>query len=358
MRGMMKKVAVAVGLCWVVASAAPEVEFSGYLDADVWADMTGNYFANSELDLGMGLKFSDKVAAHVYATVWSIYDMASPGSIPAGYGSPSGRWLNMKFDGFDITFETGAGTFAVGDLVYQYGKFNYYLYKRLSMITNESFSRGVQYSVGGDMFSQQLLFGVSDLGNTITDVQGVSKLAFSDALSLDVYYGMQNDWMTEFKMGSDFYAGAEFLGSFGDMFALKFDLGYKNLAGEDRSNVLSLLLEPTLTAGNFSTALTAFYMSDGDENANGGDMLGIMDEMFFYVEPGYSFTDNFAAGLPIEYHAKDLENENDNEFWLVPTLYIYPFENVQWWLWGQFAKPLADGADMYFGAGSEIIVEF
>ncbi len=358
MRGMMKKVAVAVGLCWVVASAAPEVEFSGFLDADVWANMEGGYFTNSELDLGMGLKFSDKVAAHVYATAWSK-NADTKGSVPAGGGLPSERWLSMDFDGFDITFETGIGTFAVGDLVYQYGKFNYYLYKRLSMITTENFTRGFQYTANTGIFTQQVLFGVSDDSrNTVTDVQGVSKLAFSDALSLDVYYGMQNDWMTEFKMGSDFYAGAEFLGSFGDMFALKFDLGYKNLAGAERSNVVSVLLEPTLTAGNFSAALTAFYMSDGDENANGGDMLGILDEMFFYVEPGYSFTDNFAAGLPIEYHAMDIDNEDDNEFWLVPTLYIYPFENVQWWLWGQFAKPLVDGADMYFGAGSEIIVEF
>lgn len=50
-------------------AASPQVDFNGYLDADVWADLTGKYYVNSELDLGMSLKFNDKVSAHVYATV-------------------------------------------------------------------------------------------------------------------------------------------------------------------------------------------------------------------------------------------------------------------------------------------------
>ena len=190
MSGMMKKVGVVAGLCWMVATAAPEVSFSGYLDADVWGDLTGNYYANSELDLGMGMKFSDKVASHFYATVWSA-NGEHPGSVPAGLAPPDERWLSVLFDGFDITFETGLGTFAVGDLVYQYGKFNYYFYKRLSMITGESFSRGLQYSFNSGIFTQQILLGIADKNSSTADVQGVSKLAFSDALSLDLYYGMK-----------------------------------------------------------------------------------------------------------------------------------------------------------------------
>ena len=80
--------------------------------------------------------------------------------------------------------------------------------------------------------------------------------------------------------------------------------------------------------------------------------------MFFYVEPGYSFTDNFAVGLPLEYHAVDMDDEDDDAFWIVPTFYIYPFENVQWWLWGQVVLPTVENADPAYGAGSEIIVEF
>ena len=357
MSGMMKKVAVAVGLCWVVASAAPEVSFSGYLDADVWGDFTGKYYTNSELDLGMTLTFSEKLSAHVYTTVWSA-NGKTPGGIPARYAPPNERWLSVLFDGFDLTYATKFGTFTVGDLVYQYGKFNYYFYKRLSMITNESFTRGLKYSIGGGPVSQEILLGIADKNSSTADVQGVTNIAMGEAHSLGLYYGMKNDALLPFSDGTDFYAGAEYNGKFGGILSAKFDFGYRGIAGDERSNIVSILLEPTLTLGNFSTAFTGFVMIDNDSLVNSAPMFKLDDEMFFYLEPGYTFTDNFGFGLPIEFHAVDLANEDDNTLWFVPTFYIYPFENVQWWIWGQVVKYLADGVDNAYGLGSEIIVNY
>ena len=358
MKDLLKRCAVIVGVCSIVASAAPEVSFGGYLDADVWGDLTGMYYTNSELDLGMSLKFSDKVSAHVYSTVWSK-NGEHQGSIPAGFAPPDERWLAVAFDGFDITFDTDYGSFAVGDLVYQFGKFNYYLYKRLSMITAESFARGLSYSVTSGMFTGQILAGISDLNSNTADVQGVANLAFNESNSLGIYVGMQNNAMLEMADGTNFYAGAEFNGAVGEMLSLKFDLGYKKLPGDDGLNIVSVLFEPSLSLGKFSTALTAFYSYDGDDDVVAVvDQFGFGDEMFVYVEPGYSFTDMFAFGLPLEYHSFDMANEDDNQFWAVPTFYIYPTDGVEWWLWGQMIAPLLEDADLGWGVGSEIIVNF
>jgi len=356
MKDLLKRCAVVVGVLSVMASAAPEVSFGGYLDADVWGDLAGMYYANSELDLGMSLKFSDKVAAHVYTTVNSG---AIGGGIPAGLGDPASRWQEMLFDGFDITFDTDYGSFAVGDLVYQFGKFNYYIYKRKSMITPESFTRGLSYSITSGMFTGQLLAGIADADGSTADVQGVANLAFSESSSLGLYVGMQNNAMLETADGIDLYAGAEYLGAVGEMLSLKLDLGYKKLGGEDGLNVVSVLFEPSLSMGKFSTALTAFYCYDGDDDVMGAyDLFTLGDEMFVYVEPGYSISDMLAVGLPLEYHAVDLANEDDNQFWAVPTLYVYPTEGVEWWIWGQMVAPLMEDADLGWGVGSEIIVNF
>jgi hypothetical protein len=350
---MLKKLISSLVLSGAVATfAAPEVNFSGYLDADVWADLKGKYFANSELDLGLEVKFSDKVSAHVYSTVLG-------GAIPAGTAAPEDRWVDVKFDGIDLTYASKVGTFTVGDLVYQYGKFNYYYYKRLSMITPESFTRGIKYSLGNDLITQELSLGVSDLNDVTGDLYGSTSVTFGENASLGVYYGIRGSSQLSFKEGTNFFAGTEFSGSFGDALKIKADVGFNNFAGVERKSTISLLLEPTLTLGSFSTALTGYMLIDPDTADLSAFKLG--DEAFVYIEPGYTFNDYLGVGLPLEIHGFDKENELDNQFWTVPTFYVYPTANVQWWIWGQMVVPMFDGVtkdDFAFGLGSEIIVTF
>jgi hypothetical protein len=350
-----------LGVYATVAMAGPEVSFSGFLDADVWADMTGMYYANSELDLGMSLQFSEKVSANVYTTVLSGNSPSGRGGIPAGDGLPEERWVDVAFDGFDITFTTKAGEFSVGDLVYQYGCFNYYLYKRTSMVTYEGFTRGLKYSVGNDLIKQQIMLGIADKNSSSADVQGVTELSFSETQGIGLYYGLRNDAKCDFKTGSEVFAGLEYTGNFRKVLSLKFDVGYYGYMAEgasERTNMVNILFEPALSLGNFSTAFTAFFSIDGDDTTKHvEEIYGVKDEMFFYLESGYSFTDFFAFGLPLEIHAFAMDNHDDNEFWAVPTFYIYPFDAVEWWIWAQAAKPLSE-TDPYFGAGLEIIVNF
>lgn len=353
------------------------VSFSGYLDSDVWTDLAGNFFTNDELDLGMRVAFSEKVSTNIYLTVLG-------GAIPAGGGEPGDRWVSVLFDGVDITFDTRIGTFSVGDLVYQHGCFNYYLYKRLSMITPETFSRGIRYSIGTDRFNQSVMVGAADEADELIayhvvstsgdtaiingddplaegnggDISGASMFTFNDNHSLSLFYGVRADVFKGYKADGKFYSGMEYNGAFGDLFELKFDFGYTNVSGD--YNSIALLVEPCLTVNDFSTAMTFYRLIELDPvgDVSGDALFGMDDELFAYIEPGYSFTDMVAAGLPVEYHSFDLENTNDDELWFVPTFYVYPFDKVEWWLWVQAGVPFAEGEDVYYGLGSELIVEF
>jgi hypothetical protein len=355
----LKVIATMVAACSVVSlvmAEGPEVSTSGYLDADVWADFNGKYYTNTELDLGLTVKFTDAVSAHVYATATSAL---SGGQIPAGYGAPDTRWLSVDFDGYDITYASPAGIFTVGDIVFQYGKFNYYIYKRLSMITGESFSRGIKYGVGNDVFTQELQVGVADIDSFTADVNGASYVTISEGQSVGVFYGIRGSSKLDFKTGSTFFAGAEYKGGIGEAVALKLDVGFRSIPGDERTSLTTILFEPALTLGKFTTALTAFIGIDDVDSVNvAAEEFGIADEMFFYVEPGYSFTDVIALGLPLEYHDPVIDMEDDASIWIVPTLYVYPASNVQWWLWGQIGIPTAEESDPFYGFGSEIIVTF
>lgn len=349
-----------VAACLVHAEG-PTVNFNGFLDGDVWADMKGAYYTNTELDLGLTVNFTDKISAHVYATVNGVYSDAGTGNVPAGAGDPSERWITMKFDGYDISYASRIGTFSVGDIVYQYGKFNYYFYKRYSMITNENFSRGVKYSVGNDKIATELQVGVADIENTYGDIQGMTKVNLNENHSVCAFYGIRGTSQLEFKTGTDLFAGLEYNGVIGENAKVKFDVGYQSLKGDERANLVTLLLEPSLTLNKFSLAMTGFVMIDPDsvnDVIEAPIFSNVRDEYFVYAEPGFSFNDHLGVGLPIEYHGKAMEEANDDQFWLVPTFYVYPTANVQWWIWGQMVKYVENKIDNDYALGSEIIVTF
>ncbi len=359
----MKKAAIiGTALSLLLATgvfAQPEVSFSGFLDADAWTDFEGNFSANQELDVGMSLGFTENVSANLYVTMVS-------GLVPAGTANPAARWTTVDFDGFDITFSGSLGELAVGDLVYQFGGFNYYAYKRLSMITPENCTRGIQYAYSTDFFTQKVLTGVADVDMSTGDVIGVSEFTFAEGVSLGLYYGLRGSVMEGFEESGTVYAGFEFLGSFAEMLDVKADVGYRNLGGE--ASVVAVLLEPMVTFGNFSAAATYYQYFDPDDV--GANLVG--DDMLFYVEPGYAFTDLIAFGLPLEYHegamneGVDIDGDEyeDASIWIVPTLYVYPADGVQWWFWGGSTIPLDDTdeageeTEAGFSLGSEIIVEF
>jgi hypothetical protein len=371
----------AIAACVMVVAASvaakPAVEFGGYLDSDVWTNFRGDFFSNDELDLWMDVVFSEKVSASVCATIFN-------GSVPARYGLPGGssttrhivgvdtlfldtiditehysRWVSVLFDGVSLSYASPFGTFTVGDLVYQYGGFSYYFYKRLSMITPENFTRGIQYTLGGDKVSQDILIGSADADH-YGDIVGATSIALGENASLGVYYGLRGSVVESFESVGEAFVGTELSGSLGEMLELKLDVGYRNVPKEGdtavtRANTFALLVEPALTFGDFSTAFSVYTFIDPD--TTGTNPVG--DEFYAYVEPGYAFTDHFAVGLPLEIHAGDTEDfTGTGSFWVVPTFYVYPTDGVEWWLWGQAVAYLDGTTERDLALGSEIIVEF
>jgi hypothetical protein len=357
--GRFFSIAAAGILSAVTLSSAITPSFTGYLDSDVWTDFAGNFYTNHELDVGMSMAFTDAVSANLYVTMRA-------GMVPARLEMPVNRWSTVNFDGLDVTFTTKMGTFSVGDLVYQYGKFNYYFYKRLSMITTENFTRGVKYSVDAGALSQSFYLGAADLTGSAGDFVGSSCFKVGEGLGLDFYYGLRGDIDKGFKNTGTAFGGIEARANLGENLAVKLDAAYRNFpVNGERGSVISLLCEPTLTLGSFTTAGTVYAMFDPDSvNAINGSVYGVDDEVFGYIEPGYTINDNIAVGLPLEIHGYDMENKEDNQFWTVPTFYVYPTKGVQWWIWGQAGIPLGDNDgdgtrdDNFWGLGSEIIVQF
>lgn len=359
-------------------SESPDFEFSGYLDSDVWTDFSGNFYTNDELDMGFSAVFSDKVSVNLYTTV-------AGGSVPAGTGEPGDRWVEVAFDGIDITLSTDYGKIAAGDLVYQYGSFDYYFYKRLSMITPESFARGVSWNFGNDMISQSLLIGASDdpdersLVYHFTDVTthdtvsieaesdepvtqhnsgtiaGATEVTFGDGLhTAGLYYSVVSDMKHGFERSGVVYSGLGYSGSFRESFDMKLDYAFTSYGGSEYT--MGLLLEPSVTAGKFYTALS-YYMFFNPDSLVGVNPVN--DDMYVYLEPGVTLNDKFEIGLPLEIHSENIDNFTEaSSFWAVPTFYIYPADGIEWWIWAQSVVPFAEDGETGYALGSEIIAEF
>jgi hypothetical protein len=165
-----------------------------------------------------------------------------------------------------------------------------------------------------------------------------------------------------------FVGGLSFDGTFGAV-KLSADAAV-NYFNTNTDPGITVLVEPTYTHDKFSLATSLFLNEKGDgakvaPNYPSQTIPGaVLDRMIIYVEPGYALSDRVAIGLPLEYHDAPANNAvalgYDRSLWVVPTLYIYPGSNIQWWIWGQVIKPISGlaGTDPLFFAGSELIFNF
>ncbi len=345
---------LAVGL-----STAAEIKFSGFLDADMAVGVNDKFKnlgfqSNHELDLTMDAKFSDKVSVQLYAT--SVTTKEDPtdslseviATTPAGGSPVSNRWSGLDFDGLALTWNATTDlTLIIGDLVYNGGQLGYYFYKRpigYGAIMKEQFIRGVGLNMGGLSFYA----GSSDSDNSLFKLYGSFALSLGDLGSLkpmaDVTLGGFNtDWNTGIEIG---------LTPIKDL-AVNGALGLRQNNGNKLTT--TVLIEPAFSMGSASLALTYFQAFFDDAEKSNYD---VPEEVFVYVEPGVAANDLLAFGLPLEWHDPDLDVNTDAFFTVVPTAYIYPAENVEWWIWTQYIAFTEGNNDPAFAAGSEIIVSF
>lgn len=353
-----KKTLILLALLLALSPLAAEIKigFTGYLDADVVTDFKGNHTAAHEFDLSMGLDFGSGVKVTLSATSYS-------GRVPAVGQDAADRWTDILFDGLNVALKDklGAGTtIELIDVGFQYGKMDaYYFYKRLSLITPEAYLRGAAFSKESGKNAFRVLAGLD----------GGDKAILSGSAKLSGLSVMATYMETAYDPGT----GGIGLLSFGATCeglpaGIKLIAGFLTpvVAGTPEFGDAALNLAASFSVslgGNFS--LAGFFLFTKDDYGINGNILnvvpgtggvGAFEQILAYVEPGYKISKHLAVGLPLEWHKWD--GVSDKQIWIVPTLYIYPVDGVEIWLWGQAVLHSTSGADPDFYAGIESIIKF
>lgn len=343
----------------------PAISFSGYVDAD-FATAFGSTFKDPqhitglEVDLTTTVTFSPTVNAVLYTTM-------NDGAVPAqGAGN---TWAPVKFDGATLNWKYDDKTMVyIGDIIQGTGYANYYLNKRTAVVVGEHAVRGAGFSRDG----WTVATGVTGMGNT--DSTG-APLPTSQWGTFVKYEYPLNERMTltpsvRYTAGvpgaTPVVGGLSFDGTFGPV-SLSADAAF-NYYSTSTDPGFTVLVEPTYTRDRFTLSASLFLNEWGTSIAPNHPAQTVtgapLDRAYLYVEPGYALSDRVSVGLPLEFHdahATEVANLGyDQSVWAVPTLYLYPGANVQWWIWGQVIKPLSAPAskDPLFFAGSELIINF
>ena len=347
--------------------AKPSVSFSGYVDADFVSGFAGGglkdptHTTGLEIDLTTTVTFNPKLNAVLYTTM-------NDGIVPAqGAGK---TWDDVNFDGVAINWlYNNTTTVMVGDLIYGTGYFNYYGNKRSAVVVGEHAVRGVGVTHG----ALTVTTGATNLGAGPTQAWGTfAKYDFTFGQGLTLTPSAK--YTAGIPGATPINAGLSFDGKVGGL-TLSADIAgdYYN---EYYDPGFTVLVEPLFASGAYSVAGTIFYNKKGrntidsvsptaprttsavDAGEGSSAAPKVFDDLLLYVEPGYSFNDTYAVGLPLEYHDPDLDLAKDESIVIAPTFYVYPGSGVQWWLWAGVTVPTASGADPIYTAGSEIIFKF
>ena len=331
----------------------PTFHIEGEMNLDVWGDQHGEYYNNDDSKLF----FFGHISDHLTVTVGLALGL---GGIPTGAGAPDDRWFTPEYWGTWLTWEEAmAGLdLCVGDVVYQFGTFNYYLFKTASIIAPETFLRGVQATKELGETELNLFLGPKD-ANGIFGTALACKVPLGSHHSMELYSAF--DWNQAGKT-TPFWAGLEYTGCWGDRWELKADVGVAgDVEAEGVDEATTVLIESSVRMSERVSLTGTLYYQEDEAYIWGDQDAGVREfgDLFLYIEPGVSLGEHCALGLPIEYHEFDRDVEDDEQFWLVPTVYLYPQDECEIRLWGMRSKPLGgEDTDANFSAGMEIIAAF
>ena len=341
------------------ASKGPEVKFSGEVEFDAYTgdvindDKLSHEYA-STFDLNVDVKFNEKWSASVQLEADG--ETTDPGAIYNGafvQYAPNDKFA-VKFG--DLTFSEGAFL-------------NYYGYddpadNAAGMAEHDI--RGVEIDFNGLVFG--LGFGRGDNDNQIcveeegaedgeTKCVGVAydlhlayELGFGESTLrpyLD-YKSYQEAKHNELHLGLD--ANLKF-GAFG-LHAV-YGLHADNLGEKTPDATHALLFEPSLDLGTFSLKGSVFYAAIDKKNPTlHGDE--IPEYFFAYAEPGFRIAEPFALGIPLEYHARTTDKDDDTStFDFGVRAYATPIDGLEITGFAMFEVPVGkkagDDTGLYFG---------
>ena len=288
------------------------------------------------------------------------------------------------FDGATIIWEVSDWlSLDIFDFVVAGGASSYYWLKGQDLIVPISYPRGIQahWSLG-EKFTLSTGFGV-DAGFDDDEYFVNASLAIAkdeESSWGNVYFG----WRQKNAQDYDFLAlGLDFfLDDWLTLWVGAIDTseGVLGIFGEPLSHGFAFSggAEGLVSFGEGDKFSLAYAVMGGTSSDSRGQLSGRFTEnLLAYVEPGYAITDYFALGLPLEYHfwggdkdytpASRLEDPEDDDserisdgksqIWAVPTLYFYPAEGSEIWVWYQ-ANFNVDDSVLSHHLGMEVIWEF
>ncbi|HMB00174.1 MAG TPA: hypothetical protein VKS21_04220, partial [Spirochaetota bacterium] len=287
------------------AEKAPATEeespLTFYMNGDVDADMAfgmGSSFTGVghalDANFTFGTSYRDIVSGEFYLTV----STGDAGDLPA-FGLPGNKWAaDMAFDGVCISVNDLFGflNLNIMDYTYDTGSTSYYLFKNQNMILPLYYPRGIKAAFNlGKKASLEVGIGVDDGAAADIYVADSQFKLMNDKETdlLNVYFAMGKENAAEdftfIATGFDFTLG-DYLQVFG---------GALLPINSNQQVALHGGLEGSI-GGDFSLAYAILGGSDRAERLILGSTF--LESFMIYTEPGYSFNDYFAAGLPLEYH--------------------------------------------------------
>lgn len=347
----MSLLTVFAALVMLSASAfASDEKITPYIKGDVDADMStalGDSYSKVghalDMNIAIGASINEKVATELYLTVTSGSSLELPAGGTKGKYDPT-----FAFDGVAVMVSDLFGTLSLDifDYVFSYGKPAYYWLKNHGLISSIYYPRGLQATFApSEKLAVKVGFGVDDV------VAGKDQMILNAQVTLmdmlNIYFVNASESASAMLAGFDLTVSD----------ALKITAGtvLSSDAGDDLAyhGAIEGLIP---FADKYSVA---YAIMGGNDVASRKAVSTRFTETFLvYVEPGVSFNDYVAFGLPLEFHMNGgtLADEGKS-IWAVPTFYFYPMADVQIWAWGQAVQDLAGGdADLY--AGLEVIWKF
>ena len=344
------------------APAGPEVKFSGEVEFDAYTgdianeDIKTHSYA-STFDLNVDVKFNDKWSASV--------QLEADGETTEPTAIYNGAFVQYApNDKFAVKF---------GDLTFSEGAFlNYYDYddpadNAAGMAEHDI--RGVEIDYSGLVFG--IGFGRGGNDNEICveedgeescvgvayDLHLAYELGFSES-TLRPYFdykSYQEPKHNEMHLGLDANLKT---GAFG--FHFVYGLHADNLGEKTPKATHAFLAEPSLDLGTFNVKGAVFYASFDKKNptVHGEE---IPEYFFVYGEPSVRIAEPFVLGLPIEYHTRTTDKDDDvSTFDIGLRAYATPVDGLEITGFAMIDVPVGDdaGDDTGLRFGLETVFAF
>lgn len=313
---------------------------------------------SSTFNILFSVKFNDKWSAE--AAISADDDNAAPG---------------FAYDGAFARYTANDRlSIKIGDMTYAEGAFRYYDYddtkdNAIGMMDHKI--RGAEVDYGGLTVAAGLGRDDDDCGDSkadSTDIQGCT--TYDAHAAYDIAFAGQtirpyvNYKSYQTENGDALRAGIVANLAIGDALNMQAVYGFfaDGLKKDAPKASHTFAVEPELTLGRFSLKATAFYaiLDDSDPTP-----IDVPEYMFAYIEPGFAVTDVLTLGLPVEYHAMSLDDDDDlGQVFIGPRASLNPTDRLSIDAYARMFIPTGDeykamdADDPYYGAGATVDFTF